>query len=172
MNPVIQAILSRRSVRAFEERPLDPEQLATVAKCGAWAPSALNGQSRHFTVINNPATITRLCRAIEEALGRPGYDMYAPVALIIPSDRKDNRFFKEDLSCAMENMMLAAHAMGIGSVWINQLSDCCDVPGVRELLCELGIPRDHGVLGRCALGYAKAEGIRPPQKTNPIRFAD
>ena len=172
MNPVIEAILSRRSVRAFEDRPLDREALETIAKCGAWAPSALNGQGRRFTVVTDPALIARLCRAVEQAQGRPGYDMYAPAALILPTDRKDNRFFKEDLSCALENMMLAAHALGIGSVWINQLADCCDVPAVRELLTQLGVPEDHGVLGICALGYPKPEGVRPPHKTNAIVFAN
>ena len=50
-------------------------------------------------------------------------------------------------------LFLAAHSLGIGSVWINQLQDVCDVPAIRQVLDELGIPADHVVYGMAALGY-------------------
>lgn len=172
MNPVIENLLNRRSVRAFEEKALPREDLDLLARCGAYAPSALNRQSRRFTVVTDPQTISALADAIGTALSREGYNMYRPAALILPSDEKENPFFKEDLSCALENIFLAAHSLGIGSVWINQLGSCCDHPRVRPLLDALQIPANHGVLGIAALGYAKPEGIRKPTKTNPIHFAD
>ena len=172
MNSTIQDILERRSVRAFEDRSIPKEDLETIAKCGAYAPSALNRQSRRFTVITEQSKLETLWRVVGKATDRDPYDMYRPTAVIIPSDEKDNPFFKEDLSCALQNLFLAAHALGIGSVWINQLGTCDDVPEVRAFLDSLGIPSPHGVLGIAALGYAKPEGIRPPKKTNEIVFAD
>lgn len=62
---------------------------------------------------------------------------------------------------ALENIFLAAHALGVGSVWINQLRDFCDVPEVRALLHEYGVPDGHAVYGSAALGYAK----KPPRIT-------
>lgn len=63
----------------------------------------------------------------------------------------------------MENIFLAAHSLGIGSVWINQLQGICDEPSIREILNDFGIPADHIVYGMAALGYAddvKAEKKR------------
>jgi len=59
-----------------------------------------------------------------------------------------------DCACAIENMFLAAHSLGIGSCWINQLGTTCDDPEVRELITSLGVPKDHKVYGCVALGYA------------------
>jgi nitroreductase len=172
MNKVIENILTRRSVKAFNEEPIKKEDLELIARCGAYAPSALNGQSRQFTIVTDKATIKELADAIALACNREGYDMYKPVALIIPSDEKDNRFFTEDLSCALENMFLAAHSLGIGSVWLNQLRVTCDSQNVRSILSKIGIPKSHGVCGFCALGYAKNKDIPTPKKTNVIRFFD
>lgn len=80
--------------------------------------------------------------------------MYQPEILIIPSNQRDNPHGKEDNACAMENIFLAAHSLGIGSVWINQLQGICDEPSIREILNDFGIPADHIVYGMAALGYA------------------
>ena len=61
---------------------------------------------------------------------------------------------KRTNACAMENIFLAAHSLGIGSVWINQLQGICDEPSIREILNDFGIPADHIVYGMAALGYA------------------
>ncbi len=172
MNATVKDILQRRSVRAFTEAAVSREHLELLAQCGAYAPSALNRQSRRFTVVTNADTIARLCRAVGNALGRTSYDMYRPAALIIPSDERENPFYKEDISCALQNIFLAAQSLGIGSVWINQLGACHEEPSVRALLRSLKIPEDHLVLGIAALGYSRPEGIRPPNKTNEICFAD
>ena len=55
----------------------------------------------------------------------------------------------------MENIFLAAHSLGIGSVWINQLQGICDDPKVRQILSILEIPADHVVYGMAALGYGE-----------------
>ena len=98
--------------------------------------------------------------------------MYAPAALIIPSNEKDNRHSVEDNACALENMFLAAHALGIGSVWINQVRDVCDDKEVRELLSAWGIPESHKVTGCAALGYAKEPPKGEVEKKGSIAFVD
>ena len=59
-----------------------------------------------------------------------------------------------DCACAIENMFLAAHSLGIGSCWINQLGTTCDDPEVREFISSLGVPENNKVYGCVALGYA------------------
>ena len=93
-----------------------------------------------------------------KTLGRDGYNMYDPTALIIPSNLKDSPFGKEDNACALENLFLAAYSYGVGSVWINQMRDICDDPAIRPILTQLGIPEDHVVYGMAALGYPAEPG--------------
>ena len=83
--------------------------------------------------------------------------MYAPQSIVVVAHAKGAEFGREDDGCALENMFLAAHSLGIGSVWINQLQGICDEPIVRAELDALGVPADAEVHGICALGYA-AEG--------------
>ena len=118
------------------------------------APTGMGRQTWKFTVITNQDAIKKICKVIEKKLDRPGYNMYCPMALIMPSNEKDSPFGKEDNACALENIFLAAHSYGIGSVWINQLQNICDDKDVRSVLDELGVPANHVVYGMAALGYA------------------
>lgn len=167
-NPVIENILSRRSVRAFEDEPVTREDLETIVACGQWAPSANNRQEWAFVVVDDRARIARLAEVVRVALGRDAYDMYAPQAIVIVAHAKCAPFGREDDGCAMENMMLAAHSLGLGSVWINQLQGICDEPSVRAELDALGVPADAEVHGVCALGHAAVEGRVPARKSRVV----
>ncbi|MCF0225640.1 MAG: nitroreductase [Fibrobacter sp.] len=160
MNPVIDAIKTRRSVRRFTEQPIAETDLLTIAEAGTYAPSGMNRQTWQFTIVTNAKKIEELAGVIEKVLERPGYDFYKPVALIIPSNVVDSPWGRDDNACALQNMFLAAHSLGIGSVWINQLRDICDNPIVRPLLRDLGIPDNHVVYGLAALGYS----AKPPRE--------
>lgn len=157
MNETIQTILTRRSIRAFQDRPIPAGDMKLIVQAALHAPSGMGYQTWQFTVVSNPEKIQKLAKAIAAKLGRDGYDMYRPAALIIPSNLKESRFGKEDNACALENIFPAAHSLGIGSVWINQLQGICDEPGIRSVLREFQIPDDHVVYGMAALGYAAAE---------------
>ena len=154
MNEVIQNIKTRRSVRSFTDKRISDEDLREIAEAGMFAPSGMNRQTWQFTVVHNQEKIKALAAAIAEVLGRSGYNFYAPDALIIPSNVADSAWGRDDNACALQNIFLAAHSLGIGSVWINQLRDICDDPKIRPLLRDLGIPDNHIVYGLAALGYA------------------
>lgn len=124
MNQTIETILSRRSVRSFQDKPLREEDLKAIVDCALHAPSARGLRTWKFTIVENREKIQELAKAMGEALGRPEYDMYKPQVIIIPSNEKNSRFGMEDNACAMENIFLAASSLGIGSVWINQLRTC------------------------------------------------
>lgn len=172
MNDFLKTIMTRRSVRAFKPDPVSREELEALLEAAAYAPSAMNRQTWEFTAVANTEKIQKLAALIKEELGRDNYDMYHPAALIIPSNLKDNPFGKEDNACALENIFLAAHSMGIGSVWINQLQGICDKPAIRAFLTELGIPEDHVVYGMAALGYAASEPSQTVQKTAVKRIIE
>ncbi|HIZ78694.1 MAG TPA: nitroreductase family protein [Candidatus Lachnoclostridium stercorigallinarum] len=170
MYQTMETILTRRSIRSFEKKPIPEEDMKQIVDAALHAPSAMGRQTWKFTVVMNREKIQQLARAAGKVLGREDYDMYSPEALIIPSNSKESRFGRDDNACAMENIFLAAHSLGIGSVWINQLHGICDEPAVREVLREFGIPDDHVVYGLAALGYADDTVIQPKERIGTVAW--
>ena len=168
----MELLLTRRSVRRFTSQPISREDLEAIANAAIHAPSAMNRQTWQFTVTQDKAKIARLAKVIGEVLGREGYDIYDPAALIITSNLRSGGFGSEDNACALENIFLAAHALGIGLVWINQLRGICDEPRIRAVLREMQIPDDHVVFGMAALGYADGEApaARPRKEGYAVVF--
>lgn len=172
MNAVMDNLLGRRSIRAFEDRQIPREELDQILKAAQYAPSAMNRQTWQFTAVLSREKIQKLAKAIGEVLQRDNYTMYEPQAIIITSNARDARFGVDDNACALENMFLAAHSFGIGSVWINQLRDACDAPAVRRMLHDFGIPDDHVALGIAALGYAAPAEPKEVVKTGKILIVE
>ena len=153
-------IKTRRSIRAFETRPIESDILAEIAEAALYAPSAMNRQAWYFTVLTKREEMDALAVLVKEALGLDdGYCFYSPAAFIIASSARENPMGVDDCACALQNIFLTAHAHGVGSVWINQLRHVCDVPKVRALLTAYGVPANHVVYGCAALGYA----AKPPR---------
>ena len=170
LNQTIRTILNRRSTRSFVRRPIKEEDLKMIVDCALHAPSGMGRQTWKFTVVENRARIRELSQAVGEELGREGYDMYAPEVLIIPSNLKESPFGMEDNACAMENIYLAAEALGIGCVWINQLRTICDVPRIRAILDAFHIPGDHVVYGLAALGYRDDTPLAPKERIGQVEY--
>lgn len=172
MNSVIDTIMTRRSCRAFQDKPIPRELLEEILQTAIYAPSGKGCQTWRFTVLTSHDSIQELAGVIGRILERAGYDMFRPAALVITTNRRDSEYSKEDNACALENIFLAAHSYGIGSVWINQLKDIGDEPQVRALLTQYGIPEDHLVYGMAALGYPASPLPKTVRKTGVIRFVD
>ncbi len=90
MNEIMNNILTRRSIRKFTDAPVSREILDDVVQAALHAPSGCGKQTWKFTVITNKAAIKRLADAIETTLDRPGYNMYCPTAIIMPSNLRDS----------------------------------------------------------------------------------
>lgn len=153
MNETMNSILNRRSTRKFLNQAIPQEELDLILQAALHAPSGRGLQTWQFTLVKNREKIRQLAAAISKEMNRPGYTMYEPEVILIPSNAKDSHYGKEDDACALENIFVAAHSLGIGSVWINQLQDICDSPLIRPILDSFGIPADHVVYGLAALGY-------------------
>lgn len=172
MNEIMNNILTRRSIRSFQEKEIPREVLEQIVQAGLYAPSGHNYQTWKFTVVTNKEEIQKLAKVIGEKLERENYDMYQPQVLLVPSNKKDNPHAMEDNACALENIFLAAHSFGIGSVWINQLRDICEEVEVREILRSWGIPDEHRVFGMAALGYAGAENRKDVKKVGTVQYVE
>lgn len=172
MNEVMQAILNRRSTRAFTKRHIETEELEQIIQAAVYAPSAKNQQSWHFTVVRNQEKIRKLAAVVGAALDREGYDMYQPDTIILVAADRDNPHGQLDTGCVMENIFLAAHSLGIGSVWINQLKEICDRPEIRAALNELGLPKNQLVWGTAALGYIAEETPVKPRREGVVNIVE
>ena len=148
------------------------EELEQIVQAGLYAPSGHNYQTWKFTVVTSKEEIQKLAEMIGKKLKREHYDMYQPQVLLIPSNKKDNPHAMEDNACALENIFLAAHSFGVGSVWINQLRDVCEEKEIREILRGWEIPDDHQVFGIAALGYAKAHPKQEVKKIGTVHYVE
>ena len=158
MSNLMEVIKSRRSTRAFKSELPPKDQIMQIVEAAEWAPSGMGKYLWHFTVIYNAEKSLQLARAVAEADNRgPEYNFYgAPVNIII-SYKRDEHHALVDGAAAMENLLLMATELGLGSCWINQVRDQCDVPAVRALLTEYGTPEDHIVTCSAAIGYIAKE---------------
>ncbi|MBR3042097.1 MAG: AMP-binding protein [Eubacterium sp.] len=173
MNPVMQAILSRRSVRRFTDREVPKSVLDMILRAGYNAPSGHNMQSWRFTVLTKQQDIEKLKSATlqsAEKTGVPVYGFENPKVMILVSNDNRNPDGCQDASCAAENMLLAAVSYGIGAVWLNPLKTLRTVEPVKRVLDDFGIPENHTIWSSIALGYSEHEGAKLQKKKDVIKF--
>ena len=159
----LDIIMTRTSIRAFTGDPVSKDQLETILKAGMAAPTAGNSQPWRFVVVTDKAKI-------QEVFGG-GFrsEMFTTAGAIIlvcgqtVSDGRPNMFWYEDCSAATENILLAAHALGLGAVWT------AGYPGVERVAPyaeALGIPSDVSILCTIPVG-TPAENPEPKDKWKP-----
>ncbi|MFO7925004.1 MAG: nitroreductase family protein [Bacteroidales bacterium] len=148
-----EALFTRRSIRKFKPVPVPDDQLNTILKAGMYAPSARNEQPWHFIVTNKEDLKEKLMKA------HPYASMLseAPLAILVCADTDlelSTGYWPIDCAAATQNILLAAHANGIGSVWLgvhprrerkDAIRNIFDLPGNIEpfALIALGYPAEE-----------------------------
>ena len=149
----IEMLLTRRSIRKYKTDEVPKDLLEKIIECAKASPTGMNRQERLFTVVTKEDDIQRLASAIAKSLDRDDYHIYYAKALIIVTVPEDLKLGDADTSTAMQNIYLASHALGLASVWINQLRGNKD-EGVRKVLSSFKIPENHISYGMMAICYA------------------
>lgn len=167
MSGIIKVIKERRSTRAFKPSPISIEAIKEILEAGLWAPSGMGKQDWHFTVIHNASKVEQLYQAVGVADHRnESYSFYGAPTVIIASAPRENTNALLDAGAAVQNMLLMAQTLGVGSCWINQVRASCDVEEVRVLLREFGVQDTHMVTATIALGYIAKETQAQPRHEN------
>jgi len=172
-NIVLKSLMERRSVRAFKKEQITDEELKAVLDAGTFAPTGMNYQDPWIVAVQNKQLMDQLVRMnkqFTEQQGNPYYD--APtVVLVFASNPEKWRNGMADGSLVLGNMMNAAHAIGLGSCWINREREMFDTEEGRALMRQLGLPEGLMGVGAIALGYP-ATPSRParPRKENYYRI--
>lgn len=171
MNEVLNAIRTRRSVRRYKPDPIPADVLKRIAEAGTWAATGMNRQSPLILVVTDRALRDRLS-AMNAAILHTDTDPFygAPVVLVVLASKSvPTRVC--DGSLVMGNLMLAAHAEGVASCWINRAREEFESEEGKAILKELGIEGDWEGVGHCILGYADGELPAPaPRKPDYVRF--
>jgi nitroreductase len=151
---LLDLILSRRSIRSYESKDLPEEVLKQILEAGRQAPSAVNRQPIRFVVVNDNDMMKNLC---DNLINR--FVKYAPVAIVGCADVKSlltGKWAVVDTTIAMQNMVIAAWSLGIGSCWVGG----CNEKEIKKLL---KIPDKWKFVALLTLGYP-AEQPKPRKK--------
>lgn len=141
---VFEAIQKRHSVRAYESTPVSKEILEKILEAARLAPSAGNIQPWHFVVVTDAEKRVKLAK-----IPFAGFLREAPVVIVGCGNHKASpRWFMVDVAIAMQNMVLAATAEGLGTCWVGSFNE----EEVKEML---KIPGDYRVVALLALGYPR-----------------
>ena len=184
----LDAILTRRSTRKFQAKAVEREKLEKIVEAGRFAPTGGNCQSNHFFVLTNPAVLAKVVELVQSAFAKMELreDLYKSLqnsirlsqkgsyvfnynapALIAVACQKEYGNNMADVACALENMMLAANEMDLGSCYINQLKWLNEDPALLAYFKELGLKDSERIYGSVAIGYADTETGLPNRNQSP-----
>jgi len=184
-NPVLKAIKERRSIRKFQDKDVDSAKIEQILKAATWAPSANNDQPWKFVVVRSKETKKKVVEALKirmkDYYGSHGIPLdrmvafwsgifSAPVHIFVFCDTTGIESEKEweeiqtlwsiqGVSAACQNILLAAHALGLGSVWTGVTLTVED-----EIKTTLGVPGGVKLMTVIAIGYPASEPLPPVRK--------
>lgn len=151
---IINEIITRRSVKSFKSDYVEDEIIEKVIKAGTFAPSGKNLQSSIIIAITNKQVRDKLSETLKNIRGISVDPFYnAPTVLVVLAKKSVSTHIY-DGSCVMENMLLEANSLNIGSCWIHHAKEVFETNFGIELLTNLGInAEEYEGIGHCILGY-------------------
>ncbi len=154
-NEIIKAMEERRSIRKFRSEMPPMEQIEQIVEVGLYAANARGKQATITVAITNKALRDKLAKANCRIGGwDEGFDPFygAPVILVVLAEKSwPIRVY--DGSLVMGNMLLAAHSLGLGSIWIHRAKEEFETTEWQEILKSLGVEGEWEGIGHCAVGY-------------------
>ncbi len=164
MNETIQKMLERRSIRKYKKDPIPEEVLTTIIEAGIHAASGRNIQTPIVVAVENAEDVAALSKANAAVMGSTSDPFYgAPVVLAVLAEKTAGTYVY-DGSLVMGNLMLAAHACGVGSCWIHRAREVFSQPEWIEWLHKIGVEAEVEGIGFCILGYADCDLPKAPPR--------
>ena len=155
MNQTLRAIKDRRSIRKFKPDMPKKEDLEQIVEAGIYAANGRGQQATITVAVTNKELRDKLSE-INRKIGGwdEGFDPFygAPVIIIVLANKNCNTYIY-DGSLVMGNMMLAAHSLGLGSIWIHRAKEEFETEEWRKFLSDFGIEGEWEGIGHCAVGY-------------------
>ncbi|MBN2794027.1 MAG: nitroreductase family protein [Clostridia bacterium] len=180
---MMDIIKNRRSIRAYENKKVEKEKLDLILEAAIWAPSSHNSQPWHFTVISNPGLATDLNETTKawllnsenpthQKLGsRPDLFYGAPVVVVV-SGKTELRSSIIDCSAAVQNMLLMAESLGLGTCWNGLVTNVFLNDPNHPSVKALDIPEGYTPFYAVAVGYPQHSQEAPFRKGAPINYLE
>lgn len=169
----LEAIKTRRSIRKYLDTPVEPEKLQAIFEAVQQAPSWSNMQCWHLVAVTDKAVRQKISDLsfVESFFSTYGYKSnpaqkalaQAPVVLVACADPArsgllhDQQYYMTDMGIATQNLMLAAHDLGLATVFVGVFHE-------EQLKALLGIPAEIKIIGMFPLGYSAAEAKGGPSR--------
>jgi len=167
---VLEAIKNRRSIRQYKDMPVSDDVLNKVLEAARWAPSWANTQCSRYVVVKDPAAKAKLVETVSR--GNPATEAIrtAPIVIVICAELKKSGYYKGeaatdkgdwfmfDTGIAMQNLALAAHSLGLGTVHVGYIPDSKKVSEILDL------PEGIIAVEMTPLGYPAVDPKAPPRK--------
>ena len=161
---VLEAIKGRRSVRNYTKEPVSEEQVTQILEAGRWAPSRGNSQPWKFIVLRNAQGRTDLAEAIPTGK----FLAEAPLGIAIVIDPKASKHPKQEGAAAIQNMLLAAYALGLGACWISVHSTDSE----EKVKQFLQIPDEEWLLSVISIGHPAETPEKGRRELDEITFTN
>jgi nitroreductase len=167
---IFDVFRKRRSIRKFSPKAVSPELLEKVLEAASWAPSAHNQQPWEMVVTRDEEKKKAMAIGHRFARFLPDADVVIAVCCLLKMQKQGKdaapgvEYFEvQDTAAAIQNMLLAAQALGLGTCWVGDFYD----EEVREILA---IPSEYGVMALIALGYPAEEAGEGPKRRAVTEF--
>ena len=182
-NKVVEAIMSRRSIRSYKPEQVKPEQLDSIMLCAVNAPSALNKQSWEVRVVQNADLLSRINNSfVEKTKGKtlqgsaaraqePGFSVFhgAPTLIVVGKD-KSNPYSAVDCGLLAQNILLSSESMDIGTCVIGNMASILNDPDAKGFLTEMNMPDTHDVVFGIAIGYKNERPEAKPRENGKVQY--
>lgn len=168
MSQVLEQIKNRRSIRRYKPDMVPQEVLDQIIEAGLYAASGAGKQAAIIIQVTNKELRDEISRINAGIMGADTDPFYGAPVILIVLGKKDWPTHVYDGSAMMQNLMLAAHELGVGSCWIHRAKEEFESQWGKDLLKSLGIEEEYEGIGHCALGYADGE-VPPAAPRNADR---
>ena len=162
---ILEGILTRRSIRRYTDEIIPLDKAEELIKYGMYAPSARNCQPWHFILLNNQETFLK----IEEFQPHTKMLKHAQWGIVVCGDEQlahTPEYWHVDCAAATENILLAAHGMGYGAVWLGIYPRTERVEAMKELL---NLPPNINAFAVIAVGCSEQQ-VQQPERFQPERI--
>lgn len=165
MAETMHTLLTRRACRSYTDEPVAKEDIEKIVKAGVFAPTGMGRQSPIIIAVTNKEVRDCLSKAIAAVMGKDDIDPFygAPVVLVVLADKTIPTYLY-DGSCVMENLMLAAADLGLGSCWIHRAKEVFASELGRKILADLKIEGDYEGIGNVILGHPASAPAEPKER--------
>lgn len=161
MKETLQDLKTRRSCRKYLDKQISESELDAVLEAGTYAPTGMGRQSPKMVVLQKKEDIKYLSQLNASIMGADTDPFYgAPTVVVVFAD-KNIRTYYDDGVLVMDNLLNAAHAVGVDSCFIYRAREVFNTQEGKALMKKWGIGEEYEGIGNCILGYGAPDGIKP-----------